>query len=49
MPMTKIAVSAGNEHFGIIFWQLLIVMATLVCLGALRGQKTLPTLSHHNQ
>ena len=46
MPLTKIAVSTGNGHFGIIFWQLLIVMATLLVLGVLRGQQVYPRLYH---
>lgn len=40
-PMTKIAVSTGYGHFGLVFWQLMIgaVFMALVCL--VRG-KTLP-------
>ena len=39
MPMTKIAVSTGHKHFGLIFWQLVIV--SLVLFGVLwwRGER----------
>ncbi len=40
-PMTKIAVSEGYRHFGLIFWQFVVGALVLGTILALRG-KTLP-------
>lgn len=40
-PMTKIAVSTGYGHFGLLFWQLLIGAVLMGCVCAVRGL-TLP-------
>lgn len=40
-PLTKIAVSEGYRHFGLIFWQFAIGIGVLAPLNFLRG-KTLP-------
>jgi drug/metabolite transporter (DMT)-like permease len=50
MPMTKLAVSTGHEHFGIIFWQLALVALILLVLGRFKrpkiavGKRHLPLL-----
>jgi len=36
-PMTKIAVSGGYQHFGLIFWQLAIGTALMAVICTLRG------------
>lgn len=36
-PMSKLAVSTGYGHFGLIFWQLLIGTALMAAICALRG------------
>ncbi|MEM9637023.1 MAG: DMT family transporter, partial [Pseudomonadota bacterium] len=38
-PLTKIAVSTGYKHFGLIFWQLFIGAALMALICALRGTK----------
>ena len=37
LPLTKIAVSTGYKHFGLIFWQLAIGAALMAVIGLLRG------------
>lgn len=37
-PLTKIAVSTGHQHFGLIFWQLVIGAAIAGTLTVLRGR-----------
>ncbi|WP_299743075.1 DMT family transporter [uncultured Tateyamaria sp.] len=37
MPLTKIAVSTGYQHFGLLFWQLAIGVVVMTVLGLLRG------------
>lgn len=37
MPLTKIAVSTGYKHFGLLFWQLAIGAGVMTLLGLLRG------------
>ncbi|MBW4707536.1 DMT family transporter [Roseobacter sp. YSTF-M11] len=41
LPLTKIAVSSGYRHFGLIFWQLVIGAAFMAVICGLRG-KPLP-------
>ena len=41
IPLTKIAVSTGLGHFGLIFWQLVIGSVLMAALSLLRG-KSLP-------
>ena len=36
-PMSKLAVSQGYQHFGLIFWQLLIGTALMAVICAVRG------------
>ena len=38
-PLSKIAVSEGYRHFGLIFWQLLISAVVLGTVSALRGKR----------
>ena len=38
MPLSKIAVSTGHRHFGLIFWQLLIGAGFMGLLSLLRGK-----------
>ncbi|WP_300032187.1 DMT family transporter [uncultured Roseobacter sp.] len=38
-PLTKIAVSTGYKHFGLIFWQLAIGAALMAFIGVLRGTR----------
>ncbi|THH35823.1 DMT family transporter [Aliishimia ponticola] len=45
-PMTKIAVSEGYGHFGLIFWQLAIGSALMALIAALRGIR-LPLRPRH--
>jgi drug/metabolite transporter (DMT)-like permease len=40
-PLTKIAVSTGHGHFGLIFWQLVIGSVLMAALSLIRG-KSLP-------
>lgn len=42
MPLTKITVSAGYQHFGLIFWQFVISAALMGAALAVRGKLTLP-------
>lgn len=37
-PLSKIAVSEGYRHFGLIFWQAAIMVAVLAIINRLRGQ-----------
>ncbi len=46
MPLTKIAVSTGFGHFGLIFWQLVIGTALMGALSLLR-RKGLPLAPSH--
>ncbi|MEM6618029.1 MAG: DMT family transporter [Pseudomonadota bacterium] len=39
MPLTKIAVSTGHGHFGLIFWQLVLVSGYLGAAMALGGRR----------
>lgn len=43
MPLTKIVVSAGYQHFGLIFWQFAIAMAVMGPFLALRRKLAWPT------
>ncbi|WP_298843389.1 DMT family transporter [uncultured Roseobacter sp.] len=38
-PLTKIAVSTGYRHFGLIFWQLAIGAALMAVIGLMRGTR----------
>jgi drug/metabolite transporter (DMT)-like permease len=38
-PLTKIAVSTGHGHFGLIFWQLVIGAALMALIAALTGRR----------
>lgn len=46
MPMTKLAVSTGHGHFGIIVWQLVIVSALMGPVLALRPRPNAVKLRH---
>ncbi|WP_189369052.1 DMT family transporter [Tateyamaria omphalii] len=37
MPLTKIAVSTGYQHFGLLFWQLVIGAVVMTALALLKG------------
>ena len=37
MPLTKIAVSTGYQHFGLLFWQMAIGAVVMTVLAAIRG------------
>ncbi|WP_415403731.1 DMT family transporter [Tateyamaria sp. SN3-11] len=39
MPLTKIAVSTGYRHFGLIFWQLAIGVIVMSVISVLRGTR----------
>lgn len=39
VPLAKIAVSTGHQPFGLIFWQLVIVVVVLGAICALRGRR----------
>ncbi|MFL4472030.1 DMT family transporter [Tateyamaria armeniaca] len=39
MPLTKIAVSTGYKHFGLLFWQLAIGVIVMSTIAALRGTR----------
>ena len=39
VPLSKIAVSTGHQPFGLIFWQLFIVVAVLGAICAVRGRR----------
>ena len=39
MPLTKIAVSTGYKHFGLLFWQLAIGFVVMTVIAALRGTR----------
>lgn len=45
-PLSKIAVSEGYRHVGLIFWQLVIASIVLMALNVLRG-KSLPLHRRH--
>ncbi|HSG54462.1 MAG TPA: DMT family transporter, partial [Paracoccaceae bacterium] len=38
-PLTKIAVSTGHGHFGLIFWQLVIGAALMAVIAAATGRR----------
>ena len=38
LPLTKIAVSTGHQPFGLVFWQLVIVILVLFCVTRARGK-----------
>ncbi|MEO0937978.1 MAG: DMT family transporter [Pseudomonadota bacterium] len=38
MPLTKIAVSTGYQHFGLLFWQMAIGFLTMSLIGLARGK-----------
>ena len=38
-PLSKIAVSTGHQHFGLIFWQLVIGALVMAGITTLRGQR----------
>ena len=40
IPLSKTAVSTGHQPFGLIFWQLVIVVAILAVITRLRGKKS---------
>jgi drug/metabolite transporter (DMT)-like permease len=46
MPMSKLAVSTGREHFGIIFWQLIIVAMIMAIPLALRPRPNTVGVRH---
>lgn len=46
IPLTKVAVSTGHGHFGLIFWQLLYVMIVLGGIGAALGYRVKIQLRH---
>ena len=37
-PLSKIAVSTGYQHFGLIFWQLIIGASAMACLAVITGR-----------
>lgn len=39
MPLTKIAVSTGYQHFGLMFWQMSIGFAVMSVLGLMMGKR----------
>ncbi len=39
MPLTKIAVSTGHKHFGLIFWQMAIGTLVMTLVALLRGTR----------
>ncbi|WP_295312905.1 DMT family transporter [Roseobacter sp.] len=39
LPLTKIAVSTGYQHFGLIFWQLVIGAVLMSVIGLIRGTR----------
>ncbi|MEP1586569.1 MAG: DMT family transporter [Tateyamaria sp.] len=39
LPLTKIAVSTGHKHFGLLFWQLAIGVTVMSIIAVLRGTK----------
>ena len=43
VPLSKIAVSTGHGHFGLIFWQLAIGVAFMALVQAVRGRLALRT------
>lgn len=43
LPMSKIAVSAGYQHFGLIFWQVVIGAVLMGTVLLARGKLTLPS------
>ena len=46
MPMTKLAVSTGHEHFGILIWQMVLVAILMGIPLALRPRTNGPRLRH---
>jgi drug/metabolite transporter (DMT)-like permease len=45
-PLTKLAVSTGHGHFGLIFWQL-VIGAVLMAVIALATRRRLPLTRQH--
>ncbi|WP_050930538.1 DMT family transporter [Aestuariivita boseongensis] len=41
-PLSKIAVSTGYQHFGLIFWQMVVGALCMAVIQALRGRARLP-------
>ncbi|MEM6372487.1 MAG: DMT family transporter [Pseudomonadota bacterium] len=39
MPLTKIAVSTGHKHFGLLFWQMAIGVIVMSAIALLRGSR----------
>lgn len=39
LPLTKIAVSTGYKHFGLLFWQLAIGVIVMTFIAVLRGTR----------
>lgn len=39
MPLTKIAVSTGYKHFGLLFWQMAIGAGVMTCIALVRGTR----------
>jgi drug/metabolite transporter (DMT)-like permease len=39
MPLTKIAVSTGYKHFGLLFWQMAIGVVVMSAIALLRGTR----------
>lgn len=46
MPLTKIAVSTGYQHFGLLFWQLAIGVVVMTVVGLIRGTRLTWTRAH---
>ncbi len=46
LPLTKIAVSTGHQPYGLIFWQLVVVVAVLSPLAVMRGLPACLTWKH---
>ena len=46
MPMAKVAVSTGYKHFGLLFWQLAIMIVFLFVYQAVRGRLVRFELKH---
>jgi drug/metabolite transporter (DMT)-like permease len=38
-PMAKIAVSTGYQHFGLVFWQMVIGAVFTIVINAARGKR----------
>jgi drug/metabolite transporter (DMT)-like permease len=46
IPMTKIAVSTGHEHFGLIFWQMILVAGVAAVVSLFQRPKQKPARRH---